>query len=223
MLTTLLLSPHSIVNMVMLGAMDRLPLVPAGGLLLLLPHPEPTQYLVNIPTNFCPHPKRSNGASHLVHRRPRHTNRLPPAKLRAYTHSRSIQSTGRVILPIPACSPPGMPHSLRHLTVLGRSKILQLVKLVLSMGVNPNLDTSLAMRVHPMPHHLVRHNHRCTPPWVAHKPILTRTTRINVRPTPYRSALFSFDLVHCADPSLYFARSHVSFGSRFLPRLFATD
>ena len=44
-----------------------------------------------------------------------------------------------------------------------------------------------------------------------------RTSRtISKRPVLIR-------FVHCTDSSLYFARSYVSFGSRFLPRLFATD
>src|SRR5258706_2552255 len=101
------------------------------------------------------------------------------------------------------------------------------------MRANLNLGTTLAIQVHPMRHHLDRHHldrhhldrhHlRTEQVGVAHKPTLTRTTRTNVRPTPYRSVLCSFDLVHCTDSSLCFACSHVSFGFRFLPRLFATD
>lgn len=179
MLTTLLLSPHTRVNMFILGAMDCLLLVQEDGLLLLLPHLQPTQYLVNILTTFRTHPKHSNGASQLANRQLlvarqriweiqvhiRLRLRLPPGR------NRSIQSTGPALqkrLPIPLCSPPGKPHSLRHRPVLGCSKIkvkiLQLINLVLSMGFNLNLGTTLAMQVHPMPHHLDRHNHRRTLP-----------------------------------------------------------
>jgi len=73
-----------------------------------------------------------------------------------------------------------------------RDKILQ-INLLHSMA-----KATPAMWVHPMPHHLDRHNHRRTleQVGVVHKPNLTRTSRTNVRPTPYHRALFSFDLVH---------------------------
>ena len=95
-----------------------------------------------------------------------------------------------------------MPHSLRHRTILGCSKIRehipQLITLALSMQASLKLGTTPAMRVHPGPHLLDRHNRHSTLAervGVVHKPMLaptTQATRTNVSATPYQWVQVSF-------------------------------
>ena len=66
MLITLLLTQVTRAGMLILGATDPLLL----SLLVPVPHPEPTQCLVNTLITLPLHPKHSNGASRQAHHQP---------------------------------------------------------------------------------------------------------------------------------------------------------